>query len=125
MKSVDELQEKPRLVENGQLGSRLVPSSETSMGKGGTQSYALLTTLLAEEARAQSGHNYLEYHRQRFEYVVEKCRQFCTDRHTRVLDIGRSQLSRLLLREYESVTTLGLPLSDGEQFRHESESVAS
>jgi SAM-dependent methyltransferase len=33
-----------------------------------------------------------------------------------VLDIGRSHLSRMLLEKYDSVTTLGLPLSDNGEF---------
>jgi len=80
---------------------------------------SLLNTLLAEESRALAGHNYLEYHRQRFQYVLEKCRELCPDPGAEVLDIGRSHLSRMLLQNYTSVTTLGLPLSEREQFGHE------
>lgn len=102
-----------------------VDGNPSAHGLNKGEHMSLLDTLLAEESRAQAGHNYLEYHRRRFEYVAEKCRKFCPDREARVLDIGRSQLSRLLSQEYGSVTTLGLPLSETEQFRHESESVAS
>ena len=80
---------------------------------------SLMETLLVEESRGQAGHNYLEYHSERFDYIVKKCREFCPDSRANVLDIGRSQLSSLLLKEYESVTTLGLPLSWKEQFGHE------
>ena len=65
------------------------------------------------EIRTQAGHNYLDYHRGRFDYVTRKCCDFCPDQNANVLDIGRSQLSSLLLEEYGSVTTMGLPLSRG------------
>jgi SAM-dependent methyltransferase len=80
---------------------------------------SLLSTLLAEERQAQAGHDYLAYHRERFDYVMEKCRELCSDPAAEVLDIGRSDLSRRLLKVYGRVTTLGLPLSDHEQFGHE------
>ncbi|HEY1902600.1 MAG TPA: methyltransferase domain-containing protein [Terracidiphilus sp.] len=80
---------------------------------------SLLNTLLAEESRALAGHDYLEYHRQRFDYVVKKCRELCPERRAEVLDIGRSHLSGMLLEVYGSVTTMGLPLSESEQFGHE------
>ncbi|HXZ33144.1 MAG TPA: glycosyltransferase [Terriglobales bacterium] len=76
----------------------------------------LRSKLLAEEIRAHADHDYLKFHKQRFEYVVSKCQELCPSRSTKVLDIGRSNLSRMLLEKYDSVTTLGLPLSDNGEF---------
>jgi 2-polyprenyl-3-methyl-5-hydroxy-6-metoxy-1,4-benzoquinol methylase len=79
----------------------------------------LADRLLAEEALAFTGHDYLQYHRRRFEYVMRKCAEFSPDRSVSVLDVGRSSLSRMLLERYDNVTTIGLPLSAQEQFGHE------
>ncbi len=79
---------------------------------------SLYERLLTEENAALGSHDYIEYHRRRFEYVAAKCREFCPRRETKVLDIGRSHLSRLLLDSYDSVTTLGLALAGVEGFGH-------
>ena len=81
--------------------------------------------LLAEESNALIGHDYLEYHRRRFEYVLRKCVECCPDPSASVLDIGRSFLSQMLLQRYGSVTTLGLGLSELQQFGHEAGSIGT
>lgn len=85
----------------------------------------MLNRLLAEERLALAGHNYVDFHRERFDYLIEKCRELCPDGRAKVLDIGRSHLSSMLLQVYGSVTTLGLYLSAEEQFGHEMDSQAS
>jgi hypothetical protein len=80
---------------------------------------SLQSVLLAEERQSQASHNYIEYHRQRFSYIIQKCKELCPDRKTRVLDIGYSRLSYLLLEAYDDVTTLGFPLSGTEQHDRE------
>ncbi len=91
---------------------------------------SLRDELLAEEIRSHADHDYLKFHKQRFEYVVSKCQQLCPSRSAKVLDIGRSHLSRMLLEKYDSVTTLGLSLSANGEFgsdarcSHESGSLA-
>jgi hypothetical protein len=80
---------------------------------------SLQNVLLADERQSQASHNYVEYHRQRFSYIIQKCKELCPDRKTRVLDIGYSRLSYLLLEVYDNVTTLGFPLSGTEQHDRE------
>lgn len=65
-------------------------------------------TLLAREREQQAAHDYLSYHRPRFEYVLDLCRRIVPDPAASVLDVGPSQLSRLLAGHYATVVTLGL-----------------
>ena len=58
---------------------------------------------------------YLEYHSRRFLYVLDKSQEYKPARSTAVLDVARSTLSCLLLEKYESVTTIGFPLSATQQ----------
>jgi SAM-dependent methyltransferase len=62
--------------------------------------------------------DYVDYHGRRFKYVVGKCVELCPQQKTRVLDVGRSHLSALLLEHYDSVWTLGFPIDDAEGFAH-------
>ena len=50
--------------------------------------------------------------------TVLECRRLVPDPASRVLDIGRSRLSAMLLEQYESVTTLGLPLEITAGYAH-------
>ena len=58
---------------------------------------------------------YLEYHSKRFLYVLDKTQEYKSARSTAVLDVARCTLSDLLLEKYESVTTIGFPLSATQQ----------
>jgi 2-polyprenyl-3-methyl-5-hydroxy-6-metoxy-1,4-benzoquinol methylase len=58
--------------------------------------------------------DYNAYHDARFSYLLEKCVQLCPANNIKVLDVGRSELSRLLSKYYSSVTTLGFPLVEDE-----------
>jgi SAM-dependent methyltransferase len=72
---------------------------------------ALRERMIAAE-RAQAGdHDYAAYHRRRFDYLLALCTALRPDPAARVLDVGRSPFSRMLLERYDSVTTLGLPPS--------------
>lgn len=64
-------------------------------------------TLLALERERERGHDYLSYHRRRFQHVLEVCRREVPDPGASVLDVGPSQLSRLLADRYAHVVTLG------------------
>ena len=75
---------------------------------------SLLNDLLAEEDRKQEGHDYLRYHKRRYEFLIKTCLEVCANRQANVLDVGRSRLSPILLQEYDNVTTLGWPL-DGRE----------
>jgi 2-polyprenyl-3-methyl-5-hydroxy-6-metoxy-1,4-benzoquinol methylase len=82
-----------------------------------------VSELLRVEQEALARHDYLNFHAQRFEYVLRKCRRLKPAPDTRVLDIGRSHLSHMLLDYYEHVTTMGLPLADRVRFGHEADSL--
>lgn len=71
---------------------------------------ALFRRTLARRQQATAGHNYFEYHKDRYAYVLSLAKRWCPDSSTRVLDIGRSRLSTMLLDLYDEVTTLGFPL---------------
>lgn len=71
---------------------------------------ALFRQALARRQQAGAVHNYFEYHKARYDYVLSVAKRWCPDRSTRVLDIGRSYLSTMLLDLYDDVTTLGFPL---------------
>jgi SAM-dependent methyltransferase len=57
---------------------------------------------------------YASYHKERFEYLLEKCIELRPDRNTKVLDVGRSELSYILSGYYNNVTTVGFPLVEKE-----------
>jgi hypothetical protein len=68
--------------------------------------------MLAEEASWIDAHDYLGYHRKRYEFLLSLCRRLKPESSTKVLDIGRSILSWKLAEFYEQVTTLGFPLRE-------------
>jgi SAM-dependent methyltransferase len=84
-----------------------------------------VSELLRVEREALASHDYLNFHAQRFEYALRKCLRLKPAPDTRVLDIGRSHLSRLLLSHYKHVVTMGLPLAEGERFGHEADPLKS
>jgi SAM-dependent methyltransferase len=63
--------------------------------------------LLEAERKRLSGHDYVAYHRRRYEYVLGICAREVPDRRSRVLDVGPSPLSSALAGYYDDVTTLG------------------
>ena len=72
--------------------------------------------LLALERERERAHDYLSYHRHRFQHVLGVCAREVPDARASVLDVGPSQLSRMLADRYADVVTLGL--SSG-QWGHE------
>jgi len=79
-----------------------------------------LLTELTERERdrtcgKQSQQNYLEMHSTRFADILRLCKSQVPDASSRVLDIGRSELTTYLLNFYKNVHTLGLDpsLDDG------------
>jgi hypothetical protein len=85
----------------------------------GASEASYIGRLLQLEHAADARHDYLRYHERRFQYVMQRCLDLKPDPKTRVLDIGRSHLSRMLLSHYQHVATLGFPLSESERFGHE------
>jgi 2-polyprenyl-3-methyl-5-hydroxy-6-metoxy-1,4-benzoquinol methylase len=63
--------------------------------------------LLALERERERGHDYLSYHRRRFQHVLDVCLRVVPDAGASVLDVGPSQLSRMLADRYAHVVTLG------------------
>ena len=59
-------------------------------------------------------HDYLEYHRERFEYVFQISKKLKPDENTLVLDVGKSYLSELLNTHYRKVETIGFDLDEDE-----------
>lgn len=72
----------------------------------------LLTALTEREkdrtCGKQSQQNYLEMHSNRFADILRLCKSQVPDASSRVLDIGRSELTTYLLNFYQNVHTLGL-----------------
>ena len=72
----------------------------------------LLTELTEREkdrtCGRQSQQNYLEMHSTRFADILRLCKSRVPDACSRVLDIGRSELTTYLLNFYQNVHTLGL-----------------
>lgn len=65
-------------------------------------------TLIDESIADTAGDDYAEYHRKRFEYVLDVCTsQVPPAAGMRVLDIGRSPLSAMLRKAYGDLTTMG------------------
>ena len=58
----------------------------------------------------ESKERYLQNHGKRFEYLSKLCQTLKPGKSTKILDIGRSDLSVLLSKYYSDVTTLGLDL---------------
>lgn len=83
-----------------------------------------MATLLSKKLHAfikreQLKHNsqkYSQYHKERFSFVINLCKIEKPDAATRVLDIGRSELTKLLGDYYVNVTVLGLTQKDEETF---------
>lgn len=58
---------------------------------------------------------YVNFHRRRFAYLIRLCRELCPGQpNARVLDIGRSELTRMLAQVYRQVESLGFPLETEE-----------
>jgi 2-polyprenyl-3-methyl-5-hydroxy-6-metoxy-1,4-benzoquinol methylase len=108
--------ERPRRLANSQVS---VVLERLRMPAPGAEGY--VRELLRREREAQAKHDYLNFHARRFEYTLRQCLRLKPAPDTRVLDIGRSHLSRLLLSHYKQVVTLGLPPADHEPFGHEAE----
>src|SRR5688572_25663270 len=66
--------------------------------------------LVESERERERRHDYLAYHRRRFDYVLELCKREVPSRAALVLDVRPSQLSRRLAAYYDNVTTLGFSL---------------
>ena len=62
----------------------------------------------AETSGIESRHRYLEKHERRFAEILRICRALVPDPSSRVLDIGRSDLTAYLSTFYRDVHTLGL-----------------
>ena len=84
--------------DDGDCGVKVMPKS------------SFLAAMLEKEGRKDSNHDYLAYHRKRFEYTLAACCRLKPDRYTKVLDVGRSFMSWRLASHYDSVTTLGFPI---------------
>lgn len=102
--------------------TRDLPSREAS---GDLASFK--RALLADETARVARHDYLAYHRKRFQYVLDVCKRYVPSRTAAVMDVGPSQLSRSLAAYYDDVTTLGFKsgewahersLDGGEPTRH-------
>jgi 2-polyprenyl-3-methyl-5-hydroxy-6-metoxy-1,4-benzoquinol methylase len=78
------------------------------------QEQTFAARMIEEERSSPGEQDYFAYHRERYAYVLAKCRAHKPDRATRVLDIGRSRLSNLLCEHYDHVVTMGFPLSGYE-----------
>jgi 2-polyprenyl-3-methyl-5-hydroxy-6-metoxy-1,4-benzoquinol methylase len=63
--------------------------------------------LVEQERERLSGHDYVAFHRRRYEYVLDVCTREVPDRRSLVLDVGPSRLSSALAKHYDDVTTLG------------------
>jgi hypothetical protein len=50
---------------------------------------------------------YAEYHNARYSYLMALIRQIAPDRNSRILDVGRSVFTNILLASYPNVQTLG------------------
>jgi SAM-dependent methyltransferase len=72
---------------------------------------AHLNDLRSKELEGMTAANiaYEDFHKARFDYVIQKCKEFCPDPFTTILDIGPSPLTKRLLDYYHHVTTLGFP----------------
>ena len=66
---------------------------------------------------------YLQNHGQRFEYLMELCKNLNPDKSAKILDIGRSGLSVQLAKYYSNVTTLGLDLEIDKGGHRERETI--
>ena len=79
------------------------------------ESYFDRALSLIEKSREETSEksNYLDFHRERLQYVVRLCeRLWPAAENARVLDIGRSELSRLLAERFRNLETMGFALSD-------------
>lgn len=83
-----------------------------------------LDRLLSKENGPGLYGDYNDYHQARFNYVLKKCSELSQSNETKVLDVGRSYLSTLLLKYYKSVTTLGFPLNDHDDDDNETSAFA-
>lgn len=71
----------------------------------------LLQTEKSRTCGEESSRRYRELHKERFAEILRLCRSEVSDPQSRVLDIGRSELTALLLSFYRNVYSLGLDLS--------------
>lgn len=62
----------------------------------------------------ESSKKYAEVHFKRHNKIISFCKKYKPGKKTRVLDIGRSNLSVLLSNYYSSLTTLGFDLADDD-----------
>jgi SAM-dependent methyltransferase len=68
----------------------------------------LLETEKAESCGQESRQRYLDMHQNRFADILRLCQSYVPNSYTRVLDIGRSELTAYLLNFYHNLHNLGL-----------------
>ena len=71
------------------------------------------------EARKRYANN----HKYRFNYLYNLCLELNSRKQTSILDVGRSQLSVMLAKYYESVSTLGFNIEEDEGGHREIEKI--
>jgi len=83
----------------------------TQLGRQEHTKAELIRSLYEEEGRTLTREvPYQEFHRARFDYAFELCRELVPSRDAAVLDVGRSELSIRLSRYYRDFHTLGFPI---------------
>ena len=66
------------------------------------------------ETELASYSGYLEFHRERYEYLWRLCKRLVPQQRATVIEVGRSPFSARLVSHYAEVYTLGLPPRDNE-----------